>query len=442
MELWGRARRGPGRLVGVAVVASLVVLASACKPAPHGISEQSETFAPTVPWNGVKVYLSAPRHASSGSRGECGWEENINGRIFNLYASEGLTPNGYEVRVSANTRDDGWRVNRDESDNWGANVHLVTHTNAFGAGCGDAAQYLLVMFRTGNANSIGLRDKLIQRLDPKVPGGNNSWNCDQLGECAALAPHNAYIELFFHTNQAAVDWFQGPREDPEATGGRAASPFLGQALDEHLGSPRGVAEASTWPLDDYAGFGRSPAAAQRDQVIAYGEAFEREQSIVACMANAGFDYSPAVAFPAEDTLAVAERLGVDPAGAAGAGGFATNRAYEQTLTPAERERYNQTLLGESAAEIAEADRTGLVPEGRGEDFARGGCTGAARKAIPSIWDTPRALAGALEAARLDGSLPHFAADHTTALTKVKTRYKNTLATLTANEALTTHLATG
>lgn len=441
MELWGTARRGPGRLIGVSIVASLVVLASACKTAPHGISEQSETFTPTVPWNGVKVYLSAPRHASSGSRGECGWEENINGRIFNLYASEGLTPNGYEVRVSPNTRNDGWRLNRDESDNWGANVHLVTHTNAFGQGCGDAAQYLLVMFKTGNANSIGLRDKLIQRLDPQVPGGNNSWNCDQLGECAALAAHTAYIELFFHTNQAAVDWFQGPLDDPEATGGRAASPFLGQALDEHLGAPRGVTETAAWPLDDYPGFGRSPAAVQRDQVIAYREAFEREQAVAACMANAGFDYTPAVAFPAEDTLAVAEQLGVDPA-RSGASSFATNRAYERGLSLAERERYNQTLIGETAAAIAEADRTDIIPEGRGDDFARGGCFGDARKAIPSIWDTPRAVGDALEAARVEGSLARFAADHAAALNQVKTRYKDALANLAENEALTTHLAAG
>ena len=88
---------------------------------------------------------------------------------------------------------------------------------------------------------------------------------------------------------------------------------------------------------NYPGFGRSPDAVRRDNTIAYGEAFEREQSIAACMADAGFRYTPAVAFPAEDTAAVASHLGVDAAGA-DTNPFAANRRYEQGLSPAERER--------------------------------------------------------------------------------------------------------
>lgn len=394
---------------GSRAVAILLVLAAvACsKSPPHGISDQSQTFAPRdVAWNGVKVYLSSPRHASSGSRGECGWEENINGRIFNLYAADlndgpgesTLSERGYEVRVSPNSRDDGWRLNRDESNNWGANVHIVTHSNAFGAGCGDAAQYLLVMFKTGNANSMGLRDELLARLDPQVPGGRNSWNCDTLGECASNAAHIAYIELFFHTNQAAVDWFVGPASDPHATGAMSASPHLGLALDEHLGYPRSTGVLAS-PLDAYPGFGRSADAVLRDETIAYWEAFRREQFVATCMGDAGFDYTPAVAFPAQDTADVAEHLGIS--GEAGPSPVAQNRAYEAGLSSEERERYNQTLLGESAAAVAEADRTGIVPDGRADDFARGGCVGAAAAAIPSVWDAPRQLTAELETMRQD-----------------------------------------
>jgi len=396
----GRSEAGRRRVIRAGAVAlGLALLAAACaKEAPYGVTDQSETFTPSaVPWNGVKVYLSSPRHASSGSRGECGWEENVNGRTFNLYAAHlndespgdaTLTDRGYEVRVSANTRDDGWRLNRDESDNWGANVHLVTHSNAF-EGCGNTAQYLLVMFKTGNANSMNLRNELLAHLDPQVPGGQNTWNCDGLGECAALAEHITYIELFFHTNQAAVDWFTGPVDDPDATGAEAASPYLGIALDEHLGYPRAT-PTTEWPLDHYPGFGRSPDATLRDLTIAYAEAFEREQSIAACMADAGFTYEPAVAFPAEDTRAVADALGVEPA-AAPPSSWAANRAYEQDLPAPDRDRYFRTLLNERAADIDQADRTGAFPTGRGADFATGGCHRTARAAVPSIWDAPRAI---------------------------------------------------
>jgi hypothetical protein len=392
-------------VIGIALVSLALLTAGTCKKPPHSISDVSETFEPRdVPWNGVKVYLSSPRHASSGDRGECGWEENINGRIFNLYAADlndsetlgTLTTRGYETRVSPNSRDDGWRLNRDESDNWGANVHIVTHTNAF-QGCGSTAQYLLIMFKTGDANSIDLKNRLLQQLDPQIPGGQNSWNCDNLGECAANAAHIAYIELFFHTNQAATDWFNGPGTDPEATGGMAASPYLGVGLDEHLGHPRAVAtSASTTSLDRYAGFGRSPEAALRDETIAYWEAFEREQLIRECMAGAGFDYAPAVAFPREDMLEVAENLGIgDPGSSAAASPSSPttwNREYELGLSGEERERYNQTLLGESAADVTETDRTGVVPAGRpAEEFASGGCFGEAKAAIPSIWVAQRSL---------------------------------------------------
>jgi hypothetical protein len=408
-------RRKPGRrhFIGTALVSVVLLTAGTCKQPPHGISDVSETFEPRgVPWNGVKVYLSSPRHASSGERGECGWEENINGRIFNLYAADlndsadtlgTLTTRGYEARVSPNSRDDGWRLNRDESNNWGANVHIVTHTNAF-VGCDNAAQYLLVMFKSGDANSIDLKDNLLQQLDPQVPGGQNSWNCDNLGECAANAAHIAYIELFFHTNQAATDWFIGPGDDPQARGGMDASPYLGVALDEHLGYPRATA-VSTTSLDQYTGFGQSPDAALRDETIAYWEAFEREQLVRECMARVGLDYAPAVAFPTGDMLDVAENLGIQDQGSSpDLPGFSSptswNRDYERGLSGGERERYNQTLLGESVADVVEADRTGIVPDGRrAEEFATGGCFGEAKAAIPSIWDAQRNLGAEMDAMR-------------------------------------------
>lgn len=222
------------------LVASLALVAQASHTV---ITSNDVTYNPTS-WNGYKVYLSSPRHADSGSRGECGWEENINGRHWNIYAASttsggqgGLRNRGYKVTVSANARDNGWATNRQSSNNWGADVHIVTHSNATGSGCGEPAQYLLVMYRSGDNNSIGLKNDLITTLNPAVPGGSNSWNCDSLGECNnnLLATHRAYVELFFHTSQSAVwDWFQ----DGGGVGdGIDDSWRLGYGVDLHLGYP-------------------------------------------------------------------------------------------------------------------------------------------------------------------------------------------------------------
>jgi hypothetical protein len=452
--------RGPRRLgfLGIALVSLLLLTAATCKKPPYEISDVSQTFEPRgVPWNGVKVYLSSPRHASSGERGECGWEENVNGRVFNLYAADlndrgdTLTTRGYQTRVSPNSRDDGWRLNRDESDNWGADVHIVTHTNAF-VGCDNAAQYLLVMFKTGDANSVGLAEELLQQLDPQVPGGQNSWDCDTLGECAAAAPHIAYIELFFHTNQAATDWFIGPVKDPNATGAMDASPSLGAAVDEHLGHPGAAAPTlSTTSLDQYPGFGQSTEAVLRDETIAYWEAFQREHLIRECMGQAGFDYAPAVAFPTGDLREVAEGLGVQdrvsPFELPGASSpAALNRDYERGLSDRERERYNQTLLGETAAEVAETDRTGVVPEGRrAEEFATGGCFGRAQEAVPSVWDARRDLATELDALRRantgsDAAAEQFVERHAGRLEAEARRYDGLMNRITEDEAFVTYLA--
>jgi hypothetical protein len=306
---------------------------------------------------------------------------------------KGLAGRDYLVYVSANARDNGFLQNREESNNLGAQVHVVTHTNA-NVGCGNAAQYVLVMFKEGDANSTALRDQLLAKLDPVVPGHRNSWNCfGELAECSANAPHVAYVELFFHTNKAATDWFTGPHDNKcdQGCGWQAAGKGLADAIDDHLGNPRAASDPATFALDGYAGFGRTPEAVLRDDTIAYAEAFQRQVRVASCMSDAGFDHSPAVAFPADRVADIAAGLGVAPDRAGWASPASRNRAHAQGLSTGDRERYYQTLLGESAADVAEVERTGAIPQGRGPDFATGGCVGAAETAIPGIWDRQRPL---------------------------------------------------
>jgi hypothetical protein len=48
--------------------------------------------------------------------------------------------------------------------------------------------------------------------------------------------HRAYVELFFHTNLSAVNWFQG--DGVEGHGGVTESWRYGTAVDNRLGYPR------------------------------------------------------------------------------------------------------------------------------------------------------------------------------------------------------------
>jgi hypothetical protein len=366
--------------------------------------------------NGVRIYLSSPRHSNSGTRGECGWEENINGRLVNLdaatatYGSYGLADDWeYEVAVSGNPHDDGYLKNREASNNFGADLHLVTHSNANGSGCGDTAQYVLTMFKSTNSNSVALANQLATALDPVVPGHKNSWNCDGLAECGALAPHVAYLELFFHTNKAAADWFMAAGGDHAkgCTDGQCGWAQSGRTVattvDAYLGHPRPVsqAEAESSPLDAYPGFGRSPDAMLRDDIIAYWEAYQREVVVADCMADAGFSYAPAVAYPTDAMTRVAENLptaDVEPAARATVSPDEQNRATERALAPGDRDRYYQALYGETAADIDAAARDGAAPDGQGAAFATGGCAGRAHDAVPSVWDARRATGPALAGA--------------------------------------------
>ncbi|MGH9290197.1 MAG: hypothetical protein ACRD0V_18200 [Acidimicrobiales bacterium] len=115
-------RAGAGRRWGacaVVVPVGLALLLGACHKSPYPeVTAETETVGGGT-GHATRVYLSSPRHASSGSRGECGWEENVNGRTANMWAAtadtssyQGLAGRDYLVYVSANARDDGYLLNR------------------------------------------------------------------------------------------------------------------------------------------------------------------------------------------------------------------------------------------------------------------------------------------------------------------------------------------
>lgn len=63
-------------------------------------------------------------------------------------------------------------------------------------------------------------------------------------------------------------------------------------------------------LDDVPGLGSSKAGLERDEVISYWEAWERDTLIAECVDKAGFVWHPEALYPDDEVVAVAITLGV------------------------------------------------------------------------------------------------------------------------------------
>lgn len=146
------------------------------------------------------------------------------------------------------------------------------------------------------------------------------------------------------------------------------------------------------PLDGVPGFGLSPDAVMRDEVISVWEAWSRDSQISTCMAGAGFQWQPEVLYPEEAVLTVAENLDVTPdLTAVPILPVDANMDVAASLSAKVRESYYQALYGESAEAIEFVqDNGGVLPPGESPDsFATGGCYGQAQATVGSVWNLKR-----------------------------------------------------
>lgn len=198
-------------------------------------------------------------------------------------------------------------------------------------------------------------------------------------------------------------------------GTMALAPTQGAA--EGVENPAG--EAHSRAFDDVPGLGRSEKATLRDEVISYWEAWKRDDYTAQCMSDAGFTWHPEAAYPEGPIVEIAESMGIEKSGrdSGVADPWLENQAVQESLPAAERERYFQTLFGESAATydyIMEND--GMLPPGHSGEFGAGGCKAAAEAAVGSIWDLGRDLAPEMDELRV-------AARETAAFKKAQVRYE-------------------
>jgi hypothetical protein len=229
----------------------LVVVAALCYVS-SGDTQADTIYNPYGTWNGFKIYLSPARHSDTGSRGECGGNsENAmaataannatNGNYYNdLYDPSSVYRNlrarGYQVRIGDGTL----RSAIDNSNAWGANLHIPMHSNADVTGqCTrtDASRFgTVTIYRYTSSNGQVFAGILRDKVGASSPG-TRDYACKNpgdpcttidLGELRETNAVAGYLESDFHTWNTGVNWLKQP-----------SWPWrIGWAVDAHLGYPR------------------------------------------------------------------------------------------------------------------------------------------------------------------------------------------------------------
>jgi hypothetical protein len=230
--------------IGIAILSAMLL--------PGRGARADEIYDPYNSWNGYKVYLSPARHSDAGNRGECG-NNNENNMAYNSswHATNGwhyndvyndtsayrnLRARGYQVRIGTGTLQSAI----DNSNAWGANLHIPMHSNASGnTDCNttnSSAFGTVVIYRDGNTNGQSLANQLKDKVGYKSPG-TNDYTCYNpnhpctlidLGELRLINATAAYQESEFHNWWTGVNWIND-----------YSWPWrMGWAIDQFLGYPR------------------------------------------------------------------------------------------------------------------------------------------------------------------------------------------------------------
>lgn len=140
--------------------------------------------------------------------------------------------------------------------------------------------------------------------------------------------------------------------------------------------------------DSIPGLGGSPAAMQRDDTIAYWEAWMRAGITSDCMNAAGLAWQPDASYPQAAIDEIVESLNVSPVLARVAVDTpeVINARVYAAMDARQKDRFARTLYGESAEDMSAFAETEIIPEGRASNFAQGGCVGKSYAKLGSVWD--------------------------------------------------------
>lgn len=146
------------------------------------------------------------------------------------------------------------------------------------------------------------------------------------------------------------------------------------------------------------GFGMTSSESQRDDILAYWEAYQRDLAVSECMAESGFTWHPEALFPEPAIRTIADALGVQAEPTNTPPARVANQEAVATFEPDELNEYYQALYGLDAATVQQIMRD----QGSDGDIDLGSVGCSARGAITddSVWSLRDRIEPDVSAARL------------------------------------------
>ena len=151
----------------------------------------------------AKIYLSPAAHEHDNPcsySASCG--ENIHCNLYMDYLETALIRCGFEVKRNpkSQTGSAGVKHAVTDSNEWGADLHYIAHTNA-----GGGSYSLLITYDTGKAYTLA---QMLKSRRRKIYSGIIKLQTNpELFELNQTAAPAIYDELTFHDNKNKITWF-------------------------------------------------------------------------------------------------------------------------------------------------------------------------------------------------------------------------------------------
>lgn len=156
-----------------------------------------------------KIYFS-PSDQTRNTYAAGNTNEAAQCRQIALYAVEAAKRCGFEALTDAVSGGDAAMDKRiEQSNDWGADVHIPIHTNAFN---GQVQGTRLFCFSIPG-DGYNICAAIMNTLAPITPGSSDNITTARFAEILQANSPTAYIEVAFHDNPAEAQWIIDHKKD-------------------------------------------------------------------------------------------------------------------------------------------------------------------------------------------------------------------------------------
>ena len=156
-----------------------------------------------------KIYFS-PSDQTRNTYAAGNTNEAAQCRQIALYAVEAAKRCGFEALTDAvSGGDDAMDKRIEQSNDWGADVHIPIHTNAFN---GQVQGTRLFCFSIPG-DGYNICAAIMNTLAPITPGSSDNITTARFAEILQANAPTAYIEVAFHDNPAEAQWIIDHKKD-------------------------------------------------------------------------------------------------------------------------------------------------------------------------------------------------------------------------------------